>query len=179
MIRPLLLAAATALALTFAAPGAARAQDAAAGAPAFVGLTPESVRDWLVAAGARAGEVTREGGDVFFRVDDAGVVWFIFFYGCEADGRCGDMQFNTVFDGTGVAAGVIDAWNREQRFLKAFSTEANGQSLLFVQFDVLFLSGQSVDQLADAAVLWLEGVDRFAAHLRAAAAPAGGTTPAT
>lgn len=176
MIRPLLLAASAALALTFAVPGNARAQDAAT-APAFVGLTPESVRDWLVAAGAEAGEVTRQEGDVFFRIDDAGVVWFIFFYGCEADGRCGDMQFNTVFDGTGVSADTVAAWNREQRWLKAFTTEANGQSLVFVQFDVLFVSGQGVEQLADAAVLWLEGVDRFAGHLRAAATPAA-TPPA-
>ena len=169
MIRPLLLAASAALALSLAAPGGARAQEAAPSAPAFVGLTPESVRDWLVAAGAEAGEVMREDGDVFFRVDDAGVVWFIFFYGCEADGRCGDMQFNTVFDGTGVSADTVAAWNREQRWLKAFATDANGQPVVFVQFDVLFVSGQSVSQLADATVLWLEGVDRFAAHLRAAA----------
>lgn len=169
MIRPLLLAASAVLSLSLAAPGGARAQEAVASAPAFVGLTPESVRDWLVAAGAEAGEVMREDGDVFFRVDDAGVVWFIFFYGCEADGRCGDMQFNTVFDGTGVSADTVAAWNREQRWLKAFATDANGQPVVFVQFDVLFVSGQSVSQLADATVLWLEGVDRFAAHLRAAA----------
>ncbi|MBU1324306.1 MAG: YbjN domain-containing protein [Alphaproteobacteria bacterium] len=169
MIRPLLLAASAALALSLAAPGDARAQQAAASAPAFVGLTPESVRDWLVAAGAEAGEVMREDGDVFFRVDDAGVVWFVFFYGCEADGRCGDLQFNTVFDGTGVSAATVAAWNRDQRWLKAFSTDADGQPVVFVQFDVLFVSGQGVGQLADATVLWLEGVDRFAAHLRAAA----------
>jgi hypothetical protein len=172
MIRPLLLAASAALALGLAAPDAARAQDAANATPAFVGLTPESVRDWLVAAGAQAGEVTRQDGDVFFRVDDGGLVWFIFFYGCEADGRCGDLQFNTFFDGAGVSGDVINAWNREQRWLKAFTTEANGQPLIFVQFDVLFVSGQSVDQLADAAVIWLEGVDRFAGHLRASAPPA-------
>ncbi|HEV2082372.1 MAG TPA: YbjN domain-containing protein [Brevundimonas sp.] len=172
MIRPLLLAALAALALGLAAPGAARAQDAAAAAPTFVGLTPEAVRGWLVAAGAQAGEVTREDGDVFFRVDDGGLVWFLFFYGCEADGRCGDLQFNTVFDGTGVSAATVNAWNRDQRWLKAFTTEVNGQPVIFVQFDVLLVSGQGVGQLADPAVVWLEGTARFAEQLRTAATPA-------
>lgn len=172
MIRPLFLTAAAALALTFGAPGAARAQDAAATAPAFVGLTPESVRGWLAAAGAQTGEVTRQDDDVFFRVDDGGLVWFIFFYGCEADGRCGDMQFNTVYDGAGVPAETIAAWNREQRWLKAFTTESNGQPLIFVQFDVLFVSGQSVEQLADATVIWLQGLQAFGRHLGGGEAPA-------
>jgi hypothetical protein len=176
MIRAFSLAAAVALALTCAVPGSVRAQDAVAQAPAFVGLAPESVRDWLAAAGAQAGEVTRENGDVFFRVDDAGLVWFVFFYGCEPDGRCGDMQFNTVYDGAGVPAETIAAWNRQQRWLKAFATEANGQPLVFVQFDVLFLSGQSVDQLADATLIWLQGLRAFGAHLTQAAPPAQPTS---
>jgi hypothetical protein len=169
MIRTFSLAAAAALTLTLAAPGAASAQDAAAQAPAFVGLTPESVREWLVAAGARAGEVTRQDGDVFFRVDEGGLVWFVFFYGCEPDGRCGDMQFNTVFDGTGVGDDVINAWNRDKRFLKAFRSDVGGAPVVFAQFDVLFVSGQPVQQLADATVIWVEGLEAFGAHLRQAA----------
>lgn len=158
--------------LAVALPSAATAQDAPAPAAApFVGLTPDAVRQWLVDAGATAGPVTRDESDVFFRVEDGGTVWFVFFYGCEADGRCGDMQFNTVFDGKDVSPEVVAAWNRERRFLKAFQTEAAGQPLIFVQYDVLFISGQRVDQLADAAVIWLEGLDLFVRHLQAAAAP--------
>lgn len=171
MIRALSLAAAAALALTFAAPGAARAQEASAQASTFVGLTPESVRGWLAAAGAQAGEVTRENDQVFFRVDDGGLVWFVFFYGCEPDGRCGDMQFNTVYDGAGIPADTIAAWNREQRWLKAFTTDSSGQQLIFLQFDVLFVSGQSVEQLADATAIWLQGLRAFGAHLTQAAPP--------
>lgn len=169
MIRPLLLAASAALTLSFAAPGVVRAQEAPAAVPAYVGLTPESVREWLVSVGAQAGEVTRDGGDVFFRVDDAGVVWFVFFYSCGADGRCGDLQFNTVFDGTGVTAETVNTWNREQRWLKAFSTDVDGAPVVFLQLDVLIHSGQTPQNLGDAGILWLEGIRRFADHLRAAA----------
>jgi len=176
MIRTFSLAAGAALALTFAGPDAARAQDAVAQAPAFVGLTPESVRDWLAAAGAQTGEVTRENDDVFFRVDDGGLVWFIFFYGCEADGRCGDLQFNTVFEAAGVDGETINAWNRDKRFLKAFLSEVDGAPIAFVQLDVLFVSGQPVEQLADATVIWLEGLNAFGAHLKQAAPPAQPTS---
>ncbi|HEV7226815.1 YbjN domain-containing protein [Brevundimonas sp.] len=173
MIRPLLLAASAALTLAVALPGAARAQDAAV-APAFVGLTPESVRDWLSTAGAQVGEVTRDGEDVFFRVDDAGLVWFVFFYGCEADGRCGDVQFNAVFEGQGVTVEEVNAWNREQRFLKAFLTQAEGQPVVFMQFDVLLTSGLPVEQMADPTIVWLEGLTRASTFLDGV-----GTAPAS
>ncbi|MBX9576459.1 MAG: YbjN domain-containing protein [Caulobacteraceae bacterium] len=165
MIRSLFVAASIAFSLGAVAPGDASAQEATSVAPAFVGLTPESVRDWLSTAGAQVGDVTRDGGDVFFRVDDAGLVWFVFFYGCEADGRCGDVQFNAVFNGQGVTAEEINGWNREQRFLKAFVTEAEGEPVVFMQFDVLITSGLPVEQMADPTIVWLEGLNRASAFL--------------
>jgi len=171
MIRSLVAAAAAAVALCAASPGDARAQEATSTTPAFVGLTPESVRDWLSTAGAQVGEVTRDGEDVFFRVEDGGLVWFVFFYGCQADGRCGDVQFNAVFDGQGVTAEEINGWNREQRFLKAFVTEAEGEPVVFMQFDVLITSGLPVEQMADPTIVWLEGLNRASAFLDGVGGP--------
>lgn len=155
-----------ALALTVAAPQAARAQTAPA-AP-FVGLTPESVHDWLAGAGAEVGDVTRNDEDVYFQVRDSGVVWFVFFYGCEADGRCGDLQFNAIFDAAGISTDVVNDWNRSQRWQKAFRSDADGQPVVFVQQDVMLISGQTVQQLADPTVVWLQGLVRMSDYLRTA-----------
>jgi hypothetical protein len=153
-----------ALFLAVAAPQTARAQTPAA-AP-FVGLTPESVHGWLASAGAELGDVTRENGDVYFEVRDGGTVWFVFFYGCETDGRCGDLQFNAIFDGTGVSTEAVNDWNRSQRWLKAFRSETDGQTVVFVQQDVMLVSGQAVEQLADPTLVWLQGLGRVSEHLR-------------
>ena len=171
------LAAAAALSLTL--PLAANAQEAPAAAPAaapYVGLTPEQVHDWFASLGVTLDPVTREGGDTYFRVNDGNVVWFAFFYGCQADGRCSDMQLSTIFDGAGVSLESVNAFNRDRRWAKAFTAQAQDQSLLFLQQDVLIPSGGDVTAMADPMVLWLQSIEAFYNHLQSTRAPA---TPAS
>ena len=173
MIRRLtpILAVRAALALVVlgtAVPTAARAQEAPPAAE-FVGLAPEAVRQWIGSLGADVGELQRDGGDAYFRVETGGVRWLVFFYGCDLAGLCGDLQYSVAFDAPGVTDAAINAWNRDRRFLKAYlGTAGDGRPLAFAQYDVLIQGGAPPSQLADATRIFLEGVVLFDQHLAAA-----------
>lgn len=170
MIRRLtpILAALALLVLGTAVPTAARAQEAPP-AVEYVGLAPEAVRQWIGSLGAEVGELQRDGGDAFFRVETGGVRWLVFFYGCDAGALCGDLQYSVTFGAPGVTGEAINAWNRDRRFLKAWLLPAeDGAPLAVAQVDVLFQSGLPPSQLADATRIFLEGVVLFDQHLAAA-----------
>lgn len=170
MIRRLALAAAAATTLAFAVPGVAAAQDAAPSAGSYVGLSPQAVRDWMAGLGATVGQPVQDGEDVYFTVDIEGVKWLVFFYSCQIDALCGDVQYSIGFDGAGVTAEEVNAWNRERRFLKAFLSDGGAEGpLVLAQQDVLIVSGQPVDQLADPTIVFLEGIVLFDEWLRSVA----------
>ena len=82
-------------ALAAADPGAAPAAGARATSTqeAVVGLTPAEVRAWLMEKGATVEEPQTIEGQTLLRVNDGSANWLIFFYGCDAAGRCQDIQF--------------------------------------------------------------------------------------
>jgi hypothetical protein len=87
--------------------------------------------------------VQTENGLTFFTVTNAGLTWAVFFYGCEASG-CGEVQFSAVVPGAGATLDKVNAWNRDNRYLKAFHTAAETPTAT-VQYDVVVLSGEGVD----------------------------------
>ncbi|MBU1385415.1 MAG: YbjN domain-containing protein [Alphaproteobacteria bacterium] len=163
MIRFATLAAAAVLA--FAAPTPAAAQTARQAAPtqaaADPGVSVEAVRAWLTAKGGTVSAVNREEGEIWLNVTDGPLSWVIFFYSCQAD-VCGDIQYAASFSNPGITQAMINDWNRERRFLKAFFApgEAGGDPTAVVQYDVLIHSGD-VEQLADPTALWLDLVGAF------------------
>ena len=88
------------------------------------------------------------------------------FYSCQAE-VCGDVQFSAVFANPSITPDMINQWNRDQRFLKAFYSPAAGEAQPggVVQYDVLLLGGQGAAQLNDALAVWLEMVAAFAVHV--------------
>lgn len=138
------------------APATAPAQEAA------VGLTPAEVRAWLMEKGATVEEPQTIEGQTLLRVNDGSTNWLIFFYGCDATGRCQDIQFAANIVADGLSLDRINAWNREQRFVKAYlQSNIDGTPSAVLQFDVLLLAGLGVDQLNDPTVVWLELLARF------------------
>ena len=164
-MRRLALAAALALILSPVTAGTALAQTAPAAAPATAsrGLTPAEVGTWITGLGGRVGPVQTENGLTFFTVTNAGLTWAVFFYGCEA-GVCGEVQFSAVVPGAGATLDKVNAWNRDNRYLKAFHTAAETPTAT-VQYDVVVLSGEGVTQLADPLTVWLQLLPKFASGM--------------
>lgn len=156
-------------ALLMAAAPAAAADPAAAPATGPVvsvgqeaGLTPAEVRTWLIEKGATVEEPRTIEGQTLLRVNDGSTNWLIFFYGCDATGRCQDIQFAANIVAGGLSLERINAWNREQRFVKAYlQSNVDGTPSAVLQFDVLLLAGLGVDQLNDPTVVWLELLGSF------------------
>jgi len=160
MIRFATLAAAAAMA--FAAPAAAAASPPTpVQAAADPGVSPEAVRAWLISKGGTVSEVRSEGAETWLTVSDGPLNWMVFFYSCEA-GACGDIQYAASFSNPTITEAMVNVWNREHRFLKAFFApgEGGGDQTAVVQYDVL-IHGGGVEQLTDHTALWLDLVAQF------------------
>lgn len=145
--------------LAFAAPAAAQSQTAAP-----IGLTPQQVHDFIVSLGGDADPVVTEGEETGFIVRDGGMLWGVLFYNCT-QGVCGSLQFTANFTDPSITPELINRWNRERRFLKAFSqTDAQGALQAVVQYDVL-LDDRPVDQLVDPLVVWIDMLQEFGVHV--------------
>ncbi len=163
MIRLATLAAAAVMAL--AAPAAASTVPVSASA--FVqtatdpGVSIEAVRAWLISKGGTVSEINRQDGETWISITDGALTWVIFFYSCDAD-VCGDIQYAASFSNPDISQAMVNDWNRDRRFLKAFFVPgtAGGDQTAVVQYDVLIQPGD-VEQLTDHTALWLDLVKTF------------------
>lgn len=135
--------------------------------PALAQSAPsiQTVSAWLSSKGGVVSPVQRESGETYFTVRDGALNWMVFFYGCHED-VCSDIQFSAVFSNPTVTVDTVNAWNREQRFLKAFYVpgQNGGDPSAAVQYDVLLRAGDA-EQLADPASIWIGLVEQFATHV--------------
>ena len=169
MIRFAPLAAAALLAL--AAPAAASTGPAPVQTAATPGVSIEAVRAWLISKGGQVSEINRQDGETWISINDSPLSWVIFFYSCEAD-VCGDIQYAASFSNPTITQAMVNDWNRDHRFLKAyFIPAADGRdSTGVVQYDVL-MQGGDVEQLTDHTALWLDLVAAFGTTVGYFAAP--------
>ena len=162
MIRLATLAAAAVMAL--AAPAsAAPATPAAVQTAADPGVSIEAVRAWMTEKGGVVSEINRRDGETWITIGDGPLTWAIFFYSCQAD-VCGDIQYAASFSNPTITQAMINDWNRDRRFLKAFFSpgEAGADNRAVVQYDLLIHEG-GVEQLTDPTALWIELVGAFGA----------------
>lgn len=129
------------------------------------GIAVADVRAWLTSKGGVPGEVRREGDETFIVVRDGPMTWAVFFYGCRDD-VCGDIQYSAVFSNPGITLDTVNAWNRDQRFLKAFYLPGGDgvDPSAAVQYDLLIQPG-GVDQLNDPTAVWVGLLGQFALHV--------------
>lgn len=164
MIRLATLAAAAVMALAGPAAAAGLSTPATA-APAQTatdpGLSAEAVRTWLTSKGGTVSEVNRQNGETWLSITDGPLTWVIFFYSCQAD-VCGDIQYAASFSNDTITPTMVNEWNRDRRFLKAFFSPAEGAGdpSAVVQYDVL-LHSSDVEQLTEHTALWLDLVGDF------------------
>ena len=124
------------------------------------GLSVSEVSAWLTRIGGQVGPLQRVDGQTFFSVTNAGLTWAVFFYGCRED-VCDSVQFSAVVPGAGATPEAVNAWNRDNRFLKAFRTAGETPSAT-AQYDVVALPGAGVEQLTDPLSVWLQLLPKFA-----------------
>jgi len=136
----------------------------AAQTPAPGGLSVTAVRDWLISVGATVSEVTRAEGRTSVTVTDGPMTWLVFFNGCEAD-VCGDIQYMAAFSNETITPELVNQWNLEHRFLKAYFTPGTAAGTAIVQFDVLLVPGAGTQQLIDPTSVWVGLLPTFATHV--------------
>ena len=144
------------------APPAQTAEEAEAAILAKPGVTLAEAAAWLTTAGATVGEPGEASGRMYLPVNDGVLTWTLWFYGCP-EGFCDDLQFGAVFKGQGVTQEKINAWNRDNRFLKAFFVPgAEGEEpRAAVQYDVV-LTAPGMLHLSEPAGLWIDMLKQFA-----------------
>jgi len=157
-----------AFALAAALPGAALAQTPPPAASTN-GVTIAETRAWLTSLGGSVGEPVVNDGVTSLNIADEPLPWNLTFYGCGPS-LCDDVQFSAIFSGP-ITPDQINAWNRDNRFLKAFFMPAGpgGVAGAVVQYDVV-LTNTGTEQLREPTVIWLQMLRAFAQGL--AAAPA-------
>lgn len=173
-VLPVLLAV---LALGAASPALAQtpvpAASAAATPAAPKGVAVAEARTWLIGLGGTVAEPTLNGTAQVLTIADEPLPWTLTFYNCPGAGLCDDIQYSAVFSGP-ITLEQINAWNRENRYLKAFfvpgATPAEAGAV--AQYDVV-LTATGTQPLQEPTVIWLRMLRTFAQGLAQAAAPAG------
>ena len=159
--------------LTFAAaaPSMGLAQTPPPAAAPANGVSVAEARTWLTGLGGSVGEPTMQDGVTSLHVADQPLPWNLTFYACGPS-LCDDVQYSAIFSGP-ITLDQINAWNRDNRFLKAFHipAAAGEPAGAVVQYDVVLTSAGS-EQLREPTVIWLEMLRTFAQNLVAAAPPA-------
>lgn len=179
-MRRLALAAALSAASILSSP--ALAQTPAPAAPAaqapVPGLPITDVVAWLTQVGAQPSALQREGDQAYVTVADGGVTWILLFQNCTGD-VCGDVQFNAVFSNASITVDMMNRWNHERRFVKAYySVGSDGVPVATAQYDVILFPQLPANQLADHATIWSGLVHEFGVHV-GFFAPEGAAAPAT
>ena len=162
------------LALAAASPALAQTPGSTTPAPpaAAKGVAVADARTWLIGLGGTVAEPTAAEGAQTLSVADEPLPWTLTFYNCAGAGLCDDVQYSAVFSGP-ITLEQINAWNRENRYLKAFfvpgaTPETAGA---VAQYDVV-LTATGVEPLQEPTVIWLQMLRTFAQGLAQAAAPA-------
>lgn len=136
--------------------GAAAAQGVPAG-----GLAPPEVAAWLTARGLTP-EVTETESGALIEVEADNLGWSIAFYDCQG-GRCPELQFTSGFTNATITEPMVNAWNAERRYLKAFYI-ADGPAAV-VQHDLRLVPAPDLGQLDASLELWRAMLPDFAVHV--------------
>jgi hypothetical protein len=161
----------SALALAVALPGAALAQIPPAAVVQTTGVSVADAKAWLAGLGGNVREPVLRDGVTSLHIADEPLPWNLTFYACGPS-LCDDIQYSAIFSGP-ITPDQINAWNRDNRFLKAFFMPAEPGSVAgaVVQYDVV-LTNTGTEQLREPTVIWLQMLRAFAQGLAAAPAAA-------
>lgn len=139
---------------------------AAQGAPSLLSShDPETLVRFLQEEGYRA-QLTRDRtGDPMIRSASGGTGFSIMFYGCKSNRQCADLQFQAAwdFEQGHPSAALINQWNAERRFTKAYLDKENDPVL---EMDVLFTGGRmGREAFAEHLAAYTDGLAAFEKHV--------------
>lgn len=111
---------------------------------------PEKILE--IARGFGSAEMeTDSDGSPRIRARMAGTLYTVFFYGCEDGKDCTTIQFWMYTDAPPNALVVVNNWNRDRRFGKAYLDDEGD---VVVEMDVNLLGGVSAKNLDDTFDWW-------------------------
>lgn len=133
----------------------------AAQAQVVSGVTGPMVQGWLQDLGYRAELTTDSVDDPLIYSVTSGTNFSIWFYGCDdtAMETCNSIQFYAGYDlDQGTSAQVINTFNREWRFAKAYYDDEKDPIL---KLDLSFVGGVSRGAFEDYLDIWETTVAEF------------------
>ncbi len=132
------------------------AQEAPQTRETWDGLTVAEITGRLTAAGLTVAPPQTNADRVYLRVDDGPLRWVVTLFSCTGS-ACPDIQFTAAFSGVNATPPIIDRWNGDRRFVKAFYAipeEEGGEGRAVAQYDVLLSPGAGPAQLDDHIQVW-------------------------
>jgi hypothetical protein len=132
--------------------------------PGMVDATnPELIRELAAEHGGATLEETGT-DDPVIRGDTGGVPYTIYFHTCTEHAACEDIRFYSVFIGNKQAFEVVNSWNRDKRYGKAY---LNGDLDAVLEMDVNLLGGVRRGNLQASFDIWVRVLDSFAVEIGA------------
>ena len=130
------------------------------------GSDPELVRSLISGFGSAVAETDSIGDPkIVGRID--GTRFHVYFYGCDDDHRnCRSVQFYAGWTGADVSVDVLNGWNRDNRFGKAYLTPDGAVAL---EMDVNLDFGVSELNFDDTVDYWVIVLRNFRENVMAAA----------
>jgi hypothetical protein len=127
---------------------------------------PQSVVAALQQAGYRAQLSVDDVGDPLILSSESGTTFRVFFYNCTDNVDCRTIQFYVGFSDTDATLESVNAWNRDNRFGRAYLGD---DGVVRLEMDVdLDDGGMSQLLFEDNVQFWASAMARFAMHFGSA-----------
>lgn len=125
-----------------------------------IALDPESVVAFFFDNGIPAKLTTDSVGDPLIEFRNNGESMQVFFYDCENNTECLSLQFYSGYKvGDDVGLDVINAWNADRRFVRAYKTDEGAAR---IEMDVATSrDGITQRDFSDIYDLWIESTGLF------------------
>ena len=116
-----------------------------------------------IASGYGSSSLTADDyGDPMIEGRINGLLYYVFFYGCEENKNCTAIQFSATFEKPEIDLAVVNEWNDNKRFGTA-ALEKDGDVSL--QYDLNLAHGVSRANLDDTFDYWRTVLGEFKDHL--------------
>lgn len=132
--------------------------------PAQSLITGADTDDILSAARTqgKAALTFQENSDPLINGEMYGLKYQIYFSNCMDDAPCEDLNFYLGFSDLKPDLSVINSWNRDKRFGRAYLDEM-GDAV--VEMDVDLVKGVTTEHLANQVAVWSQVMTEFAAYI--------------
>lgn len=105
---------------------------------------------------------TQPNGDPLINGRVDGIAYQVYFKTCTDNAACEDLNFYAGFSDTRPTLEVINSWNRDKRFSRAYLDEVDDAA---VEMDLDLVKGVTPDYLTAQLDLWHQVVQQFASHI--------------